>query len=40
MMICLFEGCPNLKNIEVSDDNPDYKVVNGHLYNRNGEMIV
>ena len=35
-----FWGCPNLTNISVDKNNPNYKVVDGHLYDKNDKMIV
>lgn len=35
-----FNGCTNLKNISVDKNNPNYKVVDGHLYDKNDKMIV
>ena len=35
-----FEYCPRLKNISVDKNNPNYKVVDGHLYDRNDKMII
>ena len=35
-----FDGCINLKNISVDKNNPNYKVVDGHLYDKNNKMIV
>ena len=35
-----FDGCYNLTNIVVDKNNPNYKVVDGHLYDKNDKMIV
>ena len=35
-----FWDCPNLTNISVDKNNPNYKVVDGHLYDRNDKMII
>ena len=35
-----FDGCINLKNISVDKNNPNYKVVDGHLYTKRGKMII
>ena len=35
-----FDGCINLKNISVDKNNPNYKVVDGHLYDKNNKMII
>ena len=35
-----FDGCTNLKNIVVDKNNPSYKVVDGHLYDKNNKMII
>lgn len=35
-----FWGCPNLTNISIDKNNPNYKVVDGHLYDKSGEMII
>ena len=35
-----FDGCTNLKNISVDKNNPNYKVVDGHLYDKNNKMII
>ena len=35
-----FEGCYDLTNIVVDKNNPNYKVVDGHLYDKSGEMII
>ena len=36
----VFNGCTNLKNIAVDKNNPNYKVVDDHLYDKSGEMII
>ena len=36
----VFNGCTNLTNIYVDKNNPNYKVVDGHLYDKSGEMII
>ena len=35
-----FKGCHSLTNIIVDKNNPNYKVVDGHLYDKDDEMIV
>ena len=35
-----FEGCYDLTNIVVDKNNPNYKVVDGHLYDKNNNKIV
>ena len=36
----VFNGCTNLKNIAVDKNNPNYKVVDGHLYDKNDKKII
>ena len=35
-----FEGCVSLKTVSVSEDNREYRTVNGDLYTKNGEELV
>ena len=35
-----FDGCFDLTNIVVDKNNPNYKVVDGHLYDKNNKMII
>lgn len=35
-----FDGCYDLTNISVDKNNPNYKVVDGHLYDKNNNKIV
>ena len=35
-----FDGCHDLTNIVVDKNNPNYKVVDGHLYDKNNKMII
>lgn len=35
-----FASCPNLKSIMVSDDNPNYKTIDGSLYSKDGCTLI
>ena len=35
-----FDSCPNLKNISVDKNNPNYEVVDGHLYDKKSKKII
>ena len=35
-----FEGCTSLSNVQLSDNNPNYTIVDGLLCNKNGDFLI
>ena len=38
--ICLFYGCTNIRDVQISDTNPNYRMIDGVVYSIDGQTLV
>ena len=38
--VSLFEGCINLANLNINEDNPNYKAMDGFVYSKDGKTLI
>lgn len=38
--ICLFNGCTNIRDVQISDTNPKYRLIDGVVYSIDGQTVV